>query len=140
MRRFKRLPLGGHLNDQPDHELVGVIRMPELTTSPQGDHEKGHRRPDCLLATVLIVYADRNGYRDAKGDGLSFLDSLYYATISLSTTGYGDIAPATSLAHLINVIVITPQRVLFLSRSKSGGSRCVTTSWSSDSARKAVPR
>ena len=42
---------------------------------------------------MLIVYLDRNGYRDVRGDPLTFLDCLYYATVSLSTTGYGDITP-----------------------------------------------
>ncbi|TVT56388.1 potassium channel family protein [Amycolatopsis rhizosphaerae] len=67
-----------------------------------------------LVAAVLIVYADRDGYRDANGDGLSLLDSFYYATVSLSTTGYGDVTPVTDSARLINVLVITPLRVLFL--------------------------
>lgn len=67
-----------------------------------------------LVAAVLIVYAGRDGYRDVNGDGLSLLDSFYYATVSLSTTGYGDITPVSSSARLINVLVITPLRVLFL--------------------------
>ena len=45
---------------------------------------------------------------------MSFLDCLYYATVSLSTTGYGDITPFTPSARLINVLVITPLRVAFL--------------------------
>ncbi|HKS44221.1 MAG TPA: potassium channel family protein [Amycolatopsis sp.] len=67
-----------------------------------------------LLATVLIVYADRTGYRDANGDGLSLLDCFYYSVVSLSTTGYGDITPVTAAARLVNVLMITPLRVLFL--------------------------
>ncbi|WP_414935564.1 potassium channel family protein [Amycolatopsis sp. cmx-11-51] len=113
MRVLKRFPV--RLSDRPDHELVGVIRMPELTVSPlRSILKRIIGAMLALLATVLIVYLDRDGYRDANGDGLSFLDSLYYATVSLSTTGYGDIAPATSSARLVNVLVITPLRVLFL--------------------------
>ncbi|GAA0604429.1 potassium channel family protein [Kutzneria viridogrisea] len=69
-----------------------------------------------LAATVAIVYADRTGYRDANGNGqpLSLLDCIYYSTVSLSTTGYGDITPVTETARLVNVLVITPLRVLFL--------------------------
>ena len=48
-----------------------------------------------LFAAVLIVYIDRDGYRDVQENQLSFLDCLYYATVSLSTTGYGDITPFT---------------------------------------------
>lgn len=67
-----------------------------------------------LVATVLIVYLGRDGYRDVNDDGVSLLDSFYYATVSLSTTGYGDITPVSTSARLINILVITPLRVLFL--------------------------
>jgi voltage-gated potassium channel len=67
-----------------------------------------------LLAVVAIVYLDREGYRDSAGDELSLLDAFYYATVSLSTTGYGDITPVTDSARLVNVLVITPLRILFL--------------------------
>lgn len=105
---IKRIPLGERLSEQPDHTLVGVIKMPETAVSPMRSIVKRVLGALlALLATVLIVYLDRDGYRDANGDGLSFLDSLYYSTVSLSTTGYGDIAPATASARLVNVLVIT---------------------------------
>jgi voltage-gated potassium channel len=114
MKALRRLPLGS-LTDRPDHELVGVLRMPELTVSPlRSILKRVVGATLALVLTVIIVYVDRDGYRDSNGDGLSLLDSLYYATVSLSTTGYGDIAPATSSARLVNVLVITPLRVLFL--------------------------
>jgi voltage-gated potassium channel len=34
--------------------------------------------------------------------------------VSLSTTGYGDITPASDTARLINIVVVTPLRLLFL--------------------------
>lgn len=67
-----------------------------------------------MALTVLVVYLDRGGYRDSVGGPLTFADSLYYATVTLSTTGYGDIVPATEGARLINALIITPLRVLFL--------------------------
>ncbi|MDY7085567.1 MAG: potassium channel family protein [Actinomycetota bacterium] len=67
-----------------------------------------------VLATVAVIYADRDGYRDANEDGLTLLDCFYYAVVSLSTTGYGDITPVTPQARLVNVLFITPARVLFL--------------------------
>jgi voltage-gated potassium channel len=67
-----------------------------------------------VLVTVAIIYADRGGYRDVNEDGLTLLDSFYYAVVTLSTTGYGDITPVTPSARLINVLFITPARVLFL--------------------------
>jgi voltage-gated potassium channel len=67
-----------------------------------------------VLVTVAIIYADRDGYRDLNNDGLTLLDCFYYAVVSLSTTGYGDITPSTPDARLVNVLLITPARVLFL--------------------------
>ena len=67
-----------------------------------------------VLSAVTVVYLDRDGYRDVNEDGLSLLDCFYYSVVSLSTTGYGDITPATQGARLINVLFITPARVLFL--------------------------
>ncbi|MEU3604019.1 potassium channel family protein [Streptomyces sp. NPDC035033] len=67
-----------------------------------------------LFLTVLIVYVDRDGYHDNANDTVDFLDCAYYATVTLSTTGYGDIVPYSDSARLVNILVITPLRVLFL--------------------------
>ncbi|MFF5145347.1 potassium channel family protein [Streptomyces sp. NPDC013157] len=67
-----------------------------------------------LVATALIVYADRDGYTDNSDGSVDLLDAFYYATVTLSTTGYGDITPVSDSARLTNIFVITPLRVLFL--------------------------
>ena len=66
-----------------------------------------------LVVVGLIVYLDRDGYRDNSGE-MGLLDAFYYATVTLSTTGYGDVVPASDQARLVNVLVITPLRVVFL--------------------------
>ena len=51
-----------------------------------------------LVGTVLLVYFDREGYRDGNDPpdyAVDLIDSIYYTTVTLSTTGYGDIAPVT---------------------------------------------
>jgi voltage-gated potassium channel len=67
-----------------------------------------------LVLTVAVIYLDRDGYRDGDDVGLSLLDSVYYATVTLSTTGYGDITPITPGARLVNILLITPLRIMFL--------------------------
>ncbi|MGY3202905.1 voltage-gated potassium channel [Streptomyces sp. TE5632] len=67
-----------------------------------------------LVVTALIVYLDRGGYNDGADGTLDFLDAFYYATVTLSTTGYGDITPVSDSARLTNILIITPLRVMFL--------------------------
>ncbi|WP_084719041.1 potassium channel family protein [Streptacidiphilus carbonis] len=67
-----------------------------------------------MVVTILIVYLGRDGYHDNAHDHLDLLGSAYYATVTLSTTGYGDITPVSDGARLANILVITPLRVLFL--------------------------
>ena len=69
-----------------------------------------------LVLCSLIVYLGRDGYRDNAhpGQPLSLLASVYYATITLSTTGFGDIVPVTAAARVVNIVVIFPIRLIFL--------------------------
>ncbi|MFF0745070.1 potassium channel family protein [Streptomyces sp. NPDC004111] len=67
-----------------------------------------------LAVTVLIVWVDRDGYHDNSDGGVDLLDAIYYSTVTLSTTGYGDIVPYSDGARLTNVLLVTPLRVLFL--------------------------
>ncbi|MFC7246325.1 potassium channel family protein [Catellatospora aurea] len=67
-----------------------------------------------LAAVVCVVMADSTGYKDSSDGDMSWLDALYYATVTLSTTGYGDIVPVSPTARLVNVLVITPLRIAFL--------------------------
>ncbi len=68
----------------------------------------------CVFVTTTLVYLERADYKDLDGTVDTYLDALYYATVSLSTTGYGDISPVTESARLTNVLIITPLRFLFL--------------------------
>jgi voltage-gated potassium channel len=93
----------------------GTIRLPERTAAPI---KQIVRRVlyalGVLVAVVVLVMIDRDGYKDANHDHLTWLGALYYATVTLSTTGYGDIVPVTDGARIVNILVITPLRVAFL--------------------------
>jgi voltage-gated potassium channel len=66
-----------------------------------------------LLVIAVMVWLDADGYSDVDDD-VTFLDAVYYATVSASTTGFGDIAPETPRARMVNIVLITPLRVVFL--------------------------
>lgn len=68
-----------------------------------------------ILLNTLIVWLDRASYSDnTNGDGVSFIDALYYATVTVTTTGYGDITPVSEHARLFNALLVTPLRIAFL--------------------------
>jgi voltage-gated potassium channel len=63
---------------------------------------------------VLIHWLDRDGLHDATGGEISLLDVVYFTVISITTTGFGDIYPASDSARLIEAVVVTPVRVAVL--------------------------
>lgn len=67
-----------------------------------------------LSAVAVLVMLERRGYKDSADGSLDWLDAFYYATVTLSTTGYGDIVPVSDLARLTNILLITPLRIAFL--------------------------
>ncbi len=96
--------------------LVGPIRMPDATVSPLLSLLRRLAiAMGALTATALIVYLGGEGYVDNNNDDdISLLDAFYYATVSVSTTGYGDIVPVTDTARLWTTVVVTPLRLIFL--------------------------
>jgi len=65
-----------------------------------------------LLALAIGVHwVDREGLRDNYDGHISFIDIVYFTMISITTTGYGDIAPVTERARLFDALVVTPIRV-----------------------------
>jgi len=63
---------------------------------------------------VLIHWFDREGLHDSHDNHISFLDVVYFTMISITTTGFGDIAPVSNHARLVEAVIVTPIRVLVL--------------------------
>jgi voltage-gated potassium channel len=93
-----------------------LVQLPEKTQTPFS--ELGRRALlalTLLMVSTLIVYIDRESYSDnVGGGGVSFIDALYYSTVTITTTGYGDITPVAEHARLINALIVTPLRIAFL--------------------------
>ncbi len=96
----------------------GQVRLPAIVRSPVWELVRRLLLAIALLGfTVALVYLDRDGYRDNTDPpdyAVSLKDAIYYTTVTLSTTGYGDIAPVTDAARMVNAFVITPLRIAFL--------------------------
>jgi voltage-gated potassium channel Kch len=67
-----------------------------------------------VLIVSVITYIDRAGFRDAGGGEIGVLDALYFGAVSVTSTGYGDITPASDGARLVNTFIVMPAGVLFL--------------------------
>ncbi|HEY2447921.1 MAG TPA: potassium channel family protein [Mycobacterium sp.] len=103
------------LTTQPGYALVGVLRIPEAQVSPaRAIWKRVAVALLALLVAVITVYLGRDGYTDVRGVPLSVIDCVYFATISLTTVGYGDLTPYTEVARLTNIVILTPLRILFL--------------------------
>ena len=66
-----------------------------------------------IVLVAVVLWFDRDGLRDnAHPDRQpGFVDVFYFTVVSLTTVGYGDIAPVTDQARLINAVLLTPIRV-----------------------------
>ncbi len=68
-----------------------------------------------LIAIVVLVHwIDRAGLKDSHDGHISFLDVVYFTMISVTTTGFGDIAPVSDRSRLIEAVIVTPIRIMVL--------------------------
>jgi len=69
-----------------------------------------------IFLVVLLHWSDREGLVDHHDGVVSFLDVVYFTMISVTTTGFGDIAPVSDRSRLIEAAVVTPIRfaVIFI--------------------------
>jgi voltage-gated potassium channel len=63
-----------------------------------------------IAIVVMIHWWDREGLVDNLDGEVSFLDVIYFTMISITTTGFGDIAPISDRARLVEAVIVTPIR------------------------------
>ncbi|MGH6747195.1 MULTISPECIES: potassium channel family protein [unclassified Novosphingobium] len=64
-----------------------------------------------IFVVIMVHWSDRAGLHDVHDGQVSFLDVVYFTMISITTTGFGDIAPVSDRARLIEAILVTPIRL-----------------------------
>ncbi|TKD50736.1 potassium channel family protein [Sphingomonas baiyangensis] len=67
-----------------------------------------------VSAAIAVHWFDRAGLRDNFDGEVSFADVVYFTMISITTTGYGDIAPVTERARLFDALIVTPIRIFVI--------------------------
>jgi len=73
-----------------------------------------HRALILLFLFALVIAAlwfDRDGLRDNVDGHMSFTDVVYFAMITVTTVGYGDIVPVTDRARIVDALFLTPVRI-----------------------------
>ena len=102
----------------------GIVRIPR--PSPGNPAVAIGKRVAIALGLVVVnwvlVLLERGGYRDSVDGNLTAIDALYYTTVTLTTTGYGDIVPITQSARLVNAS--SSRRCACCSCSSSSAPRC----------------
>ncbi|MCW7755239.1 ion channel [Desulfobotulus sp. H1] len=125
-----------HLNSQLDRKRIKLhtflrkkmVHTFDFLTSGYG--LKLHR---VLITYVIIVliFSGINYYFRVElfGDGVicSFLDSVYFTLVTLTTLGYGDISPTTQLGKLVVAVEVTLGIVVISLFLKSISSRVIKT-------------
>lgn len=68
-----------------------------------------------VLGLVAVAIAghwlDRDGYVDNLDGEISFIDVLYFTSVTVTTTGFGDIVPVSDRARMFDAVVVTPIRL-----------------------------
>ena len=67
-----------------------------------------------IFVVVSVHWLDREGLVDHADGHVSFLDVVYFTMISITTTGFGDIAPVSNQSRLVEAVIVTPIRVAVL--------------------------
>src|SRR3546814_11247960 len=65
-----------------------------------------------LMGVVLLVHwFERHSLRDGVDGDISYIDILYFTTVTITTVGYGDIVPVTPTTRLFDAVIVTPIRI-----------------------------
>jgi voltage-gated potassium channel len=95
------------------HETL--VRLPARRSTALAELGRRALLALLLLAIVVaLVWFDRAAYTDSHDGQVTLVDAIYYATVTITTTGYGDITPITPHSRIINAVCITPLRIGFL--------------------------
>jgi voltage-gated potassium channel len=92
-----------------------LVSLPARSSTPARElARRGLLALALLVFIVALVWFDRDAYTDNWDGSVTLVDAIYYATVTITTTGYGDITPITPTSRILNAVLVTPMRILFL--------------------------
>lgn len=67
-----------------------------------------------IFSAVLLVYFEGGLIDNKTGTAPGLIDSLYFAMVTITTVGYGDIVPYSTFARMTDTFVLAPMRFIIL--------------------------
>lgn len=100
------------LEPNSQSRAIGILRLPDESLT-RSIVRRIALALGLLVAVTVVLWLDRDGLRDNAHpeDSIGFADVFYFTVVSLATVGYGDIAPVSDGARLINSVLLTPVRI-----------------------------
>lgn len=96
--------------------LLPLRRKPVLYVKAPISHERTLVNRLLMIlflfaAVIAVLWFDRGGLVDHHDGHVSFADVVYFAMITVTTVGYGDIVPVEPHTRVIDALFITPVRI-----------------------------
>lgn len=97
-------------------KLLPMRRQPVLYVKAPVSHERTLFNRLLLVffliaSVIAVLWFDRAGLVDHQDGEISFSDVVYFAMITVTTVGYGDIVPVAPHSRVIDALFITPVRI-----------------------------
>ena len=65
-----------------------------------------------IVAIIFWFYGESHLHDSHANSEFSFIDSLYFTIVTVTTLGYGDIVPVSESARMFDAFIITPVRIV----------------------------
>ncbi len=115
MLPFRAFMIGGMHRREDDPRLPGHSLLRRRSSLPVwADIAWRVLLVIALMAIVLVVHwLHRDGLADTNDPTheISFIDILYFTTVTITTVGYGDIIPVSDGTKLFEAFIVTPIRI-----------------------------
>ena len=66
-----------------------------------------------VAVTVVVIHLEGGLIDHETGAPPTFLNSLYFTMVTITTVGYGDIVPVSTFARMVDTFFLTPMRFIF---------------------------